>query len=368
MSRPRLFYVLDTLEENEVGEQVATLLERLSRARFEPRVVGLGGKGALGARVRQMSVTVHQLDIQGPLGALRAVPRLRQILRNLRAELVHTFQPWSGAVAQLAAPRGARVFRSVRGFAPGPRTLEQRVQAWVERRAGHVRERHFTVADALAVDAVRRRFGANGIEVVPECLDLGSVRERTEALGAREARLRMGMAEGQRGVAVVSDFRERAVPIQILEGFATARVESPDLRLFLVGEGAEEGAVRWRAEELRLEDSVVFLGRTAADPTALLRTSEALVDAGSWPGWSRLALEAMALRLPVLRWVEDDDETGQARYPACTAGPPDRFARDLLDVLEGGRERKRVSTLGAAESQHYDVATVADLWAEIYSR
>lgn len=318
--------------------------------------------------MRQMAISVHRLDLRGFTGSILAVPRLRKLLRDLRANLVHTYQPWSGVAAQLAAPRDARVFRSVRGFVTGPRTLEQRVHAWLERRAARLRDRHFTVADALALDAVRRRFNVDQVEVVPECLDLAQVRRVTGALGEQEARLRMGLGDGQRPVAVLSDFRDRTGPTQILEGFSTARVERPGLRLFFLGGGPEEGAVRWRAEELRLEDSVVFLGTREGGYPALLRTCQAVIDAGSWPGWSRVSLEAMALGVPVLRWVQEDDDAGRARYPARTAGNSDHFAQDLLHVLDDGPTRARVTALGETEAQRYDVTTVADTWAEIYSR
>lgn len=368
MSRLRLFYVLDSLEENDVGDQVATLLERMPRSSFEPRVVGLGPEGALGSRIRQMSVTVHRLGLTGTAGSFLAVPRLRSLLRNLGADIVHTYQPWSGAAAQVAAPREARVFRSVRGFVSGPRTVEQRIHAWVERRAARLRRRQFTVADELALDVVRRRFKARDVEVVPECLDVQAIREAQSHVGDHEARVSLGMDDGQRAVIIASDFQDRAVPMTILEGFATARVESPGLRLFFLGTGPEEGAVRWNAEELRLEDSVVFLGASAQHHAAILRVSEACVDAGSWPGWARIALEAMALRLPVLRWVEEGDEAGQARYPVRTAGSAARFARDLLDVLDDESTRERVAALGEAEAQRYDVATVAEVWTQLYTR
>lgn len=77
MTRSRLFYVRDSLEENDVGDQVVTLLERLPQSHFDARVVRL---------------------------------------RTLRTQ-----GPWSGAVPQLSAPREAKVVRSVAGFARGPR-------------------------------------------------------------------------------------------------------------------------------------------------------------------------------------------------------------------------------------------------------
>lgn len=367
MTRPRLFYVLDSLEENEVGDQVATLLSRISRRRYEPRVVALGPQGLLGSRIREMKVTVHRMELTGSMGALLAVPRLRKLLSGLRGEILHTFQPWSGAVAQLSAPAGTRVYRWVQGYAPTPpRTLEERLQAWVERRAVFKSGPRFVVSDPGAMDEVRARYRVRDVAVIPEAVNLAEVRDRVLRVRSREARLHLGMSEGQRGVLCFSDFRDRARMAQLLEGFATARTEDPGLRLFIHGQGPEEGAIRWRAEDLRLEDSVIFLGASIHRETGL-RAAGVVVDAGTWPGWCRGAVEAMALGLPVLRWVEDEEAADARRYAAVTTGPADRFARDVLDLMEDEVLLTRVARNSAQAAQAYDVATVVDQWAELYA-
>ncbi len=366
MNRPRLFYVLDSLEENEVGDQVATLLGRVPRSRYEPRVVSLGPRGSLGSRLRDLKVTVHRLELTGAMGAMLAVPRLSRLLKGLRGEILHAFQPWSGAVAQLAAPRGARVFRWVQGFPPDARSLEARLHAWLERRAAFRAGCRVVASDEGARQAVMGRFRLEEVPVVPECVDLGLVRERILRVRSRESRIHLGMTEGQRSVLCFADFRDGARMSQLLEGFATARTELPLLRLFIHGKGPDEGVVRWRAEALHLEDSVVFLGAATHRETAL-RAAEAVVDAGMWPGWCRGAVEGMALGLPVLRWVEAEDDPEAQRYPARTTGPPDRFARDVLDLMLDEALRVRVARRCAEEAQAYDVATVADRWAEMYA-
>ena len=366
MARPRLFYILDSLEENEVGDQVAILLGRLSRSRFEPRVVALGPRGSLGSRLREMKITVHLMELSGTTGALLAVPRLRKLLAGLRADILQTFQPWSGTVAQLAAPRGATVFRWVQGFPPAPDTMEERLKAWLERWASRRRSRRFVASDASAVERVRAQYRVDQVDVVPQCLDLGQLRGRVRAVSGRDARVRLGLDSGQRAVVAVSDFRDRGQMAELLDGFATARREEAGLRLFVAGRGPEEGAARGHAEDLHLEDSVIFLG-TAQDRATMLRAAEVVVDAGTWPGWSRCSVEAMAMALPVLRWVDDEDDPEVQRYPARTTGPADRFARDVLNLLDDLPLRTRVAHRAAQDAQAYDVATVADQWAEIYA-
>lgn len=322
--------------------------------------------GPLESKIRRMAVSVRWLELKGFWGSLRTVPRLRAFTREIGAEVLHTFQPWSGTVAQLSAPRGAVVFRSVRGHDDEPRSLEERVHVWLERWASRKKNRRLTVSVEEARAAVAYRFGVGDVEVVPECVDLGRVRDKNNRVRLDEARLRMGLINGQRAVAVFSDFRDRTRAAHILEGFAAARIESPELRLFFVGQGPEEGAARWKAEELRLEDSVVFL-RSPSDTTSVLRVANAVIDAGTWPGWSLRAVEGMGLGLPVLRWFDDDDVNDESLYPSRISGPAQRFARGLLDVLEDETLRARAVRRSGDVAHRFDVSTVADRWAELYA-
>jgi len=78
-------------------------------------------------------------------------------------------------------------------------------------------------------------------------------------------------------------------------------------------------------------------------------------------------VEAMALGLPVLRWVASEGDAGTPRYPAVTSAPPQRFARDVLELMRDEGHRVRTARRSAELAQAYDVATVADRWAELYA-
>ena len=52
MTRPRVPHVLGSLAANDVGEEIVTILGRLSRSEFDPRVVRLRG------RVQEMPIKI----------------------------------------------------------------------------------------------------------------------------------------------------------------------------------------------------------------------------------------------------------------------------------------------------------------------
>ena len=91
MSRPRVLYILGSLAANDVGDEIVAILGQLSRSQFEPSVVTLGGREDLRQRVEEMKVRTHSLNLVGPMGMLRAVPKVRALIQRVGAELVHGY-------------------------------------------------------------------------------------------------------------------------------------------------------------------------------------------------------------------------------------------------------------------------------------
>jgi glycosyltransferase involved in cell wall biosynthesis len=176
--------------------------------------------------------------------------------------------------------------------------------------------------------------------------------------------VRLGLAADHHAVVCLTDFTDRPLLDGILEGFAIARTERPGVRLLLVGSGPEEGAARWQAEELRLDDSVVFMG-PSPEKWSLLSVCDGLVDAGSWPAWSRSSLEAMAAGLPVVRHVPETD--GETPAPDAISGPPLQFARRFLALVRDPGVRAQLVRLSAERIGPHDVAVVAERWAQMYA-
>jgi hypothetical protein len=113
MSRPRILYVLSSLAANDLGDEIVTILGRLSRSKFEPAVVSLGGREDLERRIDELQVSQRTLGLAGAVGALGAVGKVRRLISETGPDVVHGFGSWGGSVAQLAAPKDVAVVRSV---------------------------------------------------------------------------------------------------------------------------------------------------------------------------------------------------------------------------------------------------------------
>ena len=365
VTRRRVFFVLDSLDEDDVGDHVATLLGRLSRARYEPRVVTLKGEGPLGPRLRDMRVTIHALPGGGRLDPVLAVPRLRKILTGLEADLIHAVHHVSGAVAELAAPRGVPVVRFVPRLRSKADPLATRLAAAMEGLAARRRNVRFVVGSHDALAPVAEHYGTDDIDVIPECIDIPAIRARSEEIGVAAARLRLGLQDGESCVVFVTGFPDEQHVEAVLSGFSMARLEHPGLRLFLLGSGPAETHARGRAEDMHLGDSVVFL-RDDAMLEDLLVAAEAVVDAALWPGPSRPALKGAAAGMPVLRWKDGQESGDPQSIPPSIASSPERFAVELVRTLVDARLNQQLRDGSAALAKESDVGAVAEKWAALY--
>lgn len=369
MSRPRVLYVLGSLAANDLGDEIVAILGRLSRSSFDPRVVTLGGREDLRERVREMKVMTYSLGLVGPLGTLRAVSKVRDLIRTVGADVVHGYGSWGGAVAQLAAPKDVAVVRSVTRPPNHEKDLRGRMLRHLERRArGRVATRFVVPNEGSRGLAVRAYGAAEGhIEVLPNSVDVGGVLDRVARTTRAGARVLMGIAEHETAFVLLSNFDSGAGMDRILTALSLALRERPGMRMFVVGAGRYEGSTRWKAEELQLGDSVVFLGRgTESGP--IWAAADVAIDATPWASWSRAALIAVAAGLPTVKmqsgvggWSEDLQEN----LP-MVSGHPERFAADLVRLAANAELRAEIRAHGEKLTEEIDVGNVVERLGELY--
>ena len=369
MSRPRVLYVMGSLAANDVGEEVLAILGRLSRSSFDPRVVNLGGRDDLKGRIHDLNVPTHSLGLAGPTGTLRAVSGVAKLISRVGADLVHGYGSWGGAVAQISAPRDVAVVRSVTRPPNHEKDLRGRLLRHLEKRArGRVSTRFVVPNEGSRGLAVRAYGAADGhVEVLPTSVDVAAVRERVAGATRDGARRLMGISENEQAFVLLTDFDSGAAMDRVLSGLSLAVGEEPALRMFVVGSGRYEGSTRWKAEELQLGDSVVFLGRgTEAGP--IWAAADMAIDATPWTSWSRSALLAIAAGVPTVKlqagtegWPEELDEN----LP-MVSGQPERFATDLLALTSDRRLRSEILQHGARVCEAIDVDRVVERLCGLY--
>lgn len=360
---------MGSLAANDVGEEVVGVLGRIPRSSFDPQLVTLAGQEELRPRVEAMKVPIHSLGLAGPLGTLKAVSKVRAVIKRTGADVVHGFGSWGGAVAQLAAPRDVAVVRSVTRPPNHEKDLKGRLLRHLERRARGRVTTHFLVPNAGSKGLAVRAYGAadGHVHVVPMSVDVQGARERVQGTSREDARLLMGLAEDETAFVLISNFESGAGMDRILTGLSIAMVESSGMRMFIVGSGRYESSTRWKAEELHLGHSVVFLGRETED-SPIWAAADVGIDATPWASWSRTALLGIAAGLPTVKmqsgvggWSEDLEEA----LP-MVSGHPERFASDLVRLATDGRLREEIIEHGAMVTEQVDVVNVVERLGDLY--
>jgi glycosyltransferase involved in cell wall biosynthesis len=201
----------------------------------------------------------------------------------------------------------------------------------------------------IAISQSLRRFlvevekaPANKIEVIPYGLDPESFARdahpgafRAE-IGARENPLVgfIGRLTGQKGVDI------------LLRAFALVERRHPTVELILAGDGPERPALSRLAQSLGLQ-RVMFLG-WRADAADVLADLDLLVVPSRWEGFGLVALEAMAMGIPVvasnasaLPEIVAPGQTGLLVSP----GDAGELADAITTILSGP---KRAAEMGRA--------------------
>jgi glycosyltransferase involved in cell wall biosynthesis len=361
-SRPKrkLLTVIESLGRGGAERLIVTTHALLDRARYEPVVAALCPPYHLAQDLEAMGVRVHRLDTEGPRDMLSAIWRLRRVMRKERPDVVHTHLFGANLAGRLASPRRARVITSLHNpdySYEDNGTRQFRVRKALDRWSGNRYNRLFiAVSEAVKADyELHTRFSP--IRVLPNYLDLGAFRARLAQADRARQRLRLGVREDELLVLHVGRFHRQKAQDLLLEAFAEARIEDPRLRLCLVGEGPELPEARALAQQLNLEDAVMFTG-ALEDTSPMYAAADMFVFPSRWEAFGIALLEAMAAGLPVVATQTGgilelvSDGTGML-IPTEHVTP---LASAIVHLARDPEERARLGAAAARRASDFDAA------------
>lgn len=238
-------------------------------------------------------------------------------------------------------------------------------------------DRQLRGARHLLAEALRSdRFIALNPQVVEELGAVGVLPERITALPNGVALDGVVPKEdhaitGPARLVFVGRLHEQKGLDTLLEAVDLINRDAPgSLRLQVIGEGPERGAVEARVTRLHLEDCVELRGQTE-DVGASLQEADVFVLPSRAEGLSNALLEAMAHGLPVVVSdvpgnidVVDDEVTGLLFAAGDPAALADRLARLVADQ----ELRQRLGTAARAQVEAvYDLDRVTDAYEKLYT-
>jgi glycosyltransferase involved in cell wall biosynthesis len=340
----RVAIVTGNLYLGGAEKQAFYIARALAEAGVEVRVYNLSRGGQYEDALRRLRVESKWFGwLPGPLLRL---PLLVTALRSFRPHVIQSIHAYTNAYSALAGKALRAV--SVGGLRGDLRAcLEEHprfakyLMTWPDGIVVNSRKALDQVKHSGLLAPDRVHFLANGIDLsgLPERVGNGAEPSDSECNCACVGRL----------------FPSKRVDL-FLRALAAARSVEPKLRGTVVGYGPEAASLQRLAAELRLSDSVNFLG-VREDVIDILRQASMLVLCSESEGTPNVILEAMAAGLPVITTPAGDAADvvqGAAAGYVVPFGNADAIADAMVRLARSRTLRRKFGSAGRdyVELQH----------------
>lgn len=370
MRPTRVTFFINSLEQGGAERQLAELLTRLDRARFEPSLVLCIERDQLGYKLPVSGVRyLHAPMFPTP----SSVAQLARELEGLGTELLHTYMGWENIFGRVAARR-ARV-RAVVGSVRCTQLPKK-----------HVLGEALThgMADAIIVNSVgirdelvrRARIPAHRIDVVENGVDLERFVPLSPDAVARERRL-WGM-DGKRVLVMpgrICDQKNQKEVLRALVLLKHAGELPEDVRVVFAGRGSPPiygEALRAYATLSGLGGQVEFAG-IVKQIEKLVAAADGMLLPSNYEGLPNAVVESMACGVPVI--VSDAANTDKlvtdgTEGVVCDDNRAPGIARALRRFFElGEAERRRMGERGHAHAtSRFAVSRMVARTVDVYDR
>ena len=347
----RVLRIIARLNVGGPSLHVAHLTRGLADRGYETTLVA----GSVGPDEGSMEYAARELgieplfvpDLQREIAAgldLAAVRQLRDVMRDVRPQVVHTHTAKAGAVGRMAAiaarlqqpPVVVHTFHGhvLRGYFGGTRTaMFRRVERALARRTDKLIAVSPEVRDELVAlgvapiekfEVIRLGLDLEGRAIAPP----GEAEAERERLGIPSSRFLVGWFGRMTEIKRVGD---------LLEAVARLLENGVDAELVLAGDGPQRAELEAHAHALRVADRAHFLGMRR-DVAALYGACDVVALTSANEGTPVSLIEALAAGTPVVstdvggvRDVVDDERTGilvPPHDPQAVAEALTRLARD----------------------------------------
>ncbi|MGO9598650.1 MAG: glycosyltransferase [Isosphaeraceae bacterium] len=282
-------------------ERIVVDLGRLGLARGQkPSVICLEKPGALAGELEAQGVPVH-CAYKPPGLRLDTIRRIRELLRALKPDVVHTHQIgaliYAGPACKQEKVPVVVHTEHINNVAKH-RSMSKRARIrllW--RFAGSYADRFFCVSDDIA-DAVTAYWTVPNrkVMVVPNGIDTAAF---ASAEDSASLRTKLGIPHGVPVIGTVGRLNEVKSQDLLIQAFARLSNHGPEPHLLLVGDGPERPRLEQLAQNLSIADRVHFAGYQPR-PHQFLHLMNIFALTSRLEGMPLAILEAWAAGLPVV--------------------------------------------------------------------
>ena len=309
------------------------------------------------AELRGIAAGLPVVDQMAVVRSLRR--RLKELVRSERPDIIQAHSPCLNGLAALGLGvpfvyelRSSWEDAAVSSGMTTEGSLRYRASRWLETQVLLKADAVTTICEGLRADVISRGVAAGRVTIIPNSVDAESFANRR--CSDIDMRARYGL-HGKCVVGFVGSFFAWEGLVLLVESLPLMLQHRPDMRLLLVGAGADEPAVRAAVERLGMHEHVVFTGQI---PHAEVGALYDAIDVLAYPRLPmRLTdmvtplkpLEAMAMSKVFVasdvgghRELVQDGVTGVL----FRAGDPHELASAILKVAGDEQLRRRLATDG----------------------
>lgn len=292
----RVALVIPTLDRSGAEKQLTLLATHLPREEFDLHVIALTRGGPYEVQLQSAGVPVTVLGKRWKLDPF-AWWRLRQTLRRLRPDVVHTWLFAANAYGRLASSRSAQPEGR-------PRLVvsERCVDTWKRGWQLRLDRRLITRTDRLVGNSrpVAEFYEALGypperVQVIPNAV----APPPAPALSRARLLAELAIPPDAKLVAYNGRLAKQKRVDDLLWATQVLRQADPRTYFLVVGDGPERDRLIHRARQVEAESHVRFLGHRD-DAASLLHNVDAFWLASDFEGQSNSLMEAMAAGCPVV--------------------------------------------------------------------
>lgn len=372
MSRLRIVHVITKLELGGAQGNTIYTVSNLNRSLFDVHLIA-GPGGLLDDEVQNLKdVTVHFCgDLSRsirPVADYHAYTRLRQLIKELHPDIVHTHSSKAGVLGRLsaAAEQVPVIIHTYHGFGfhryqnPGVFRLYVAFEREACRRSHHLifvsKENQKWAEELDLIQQCSTSLIRSGVEVEP----------LLKAKRSEELRDEWGVPRNGKAIGMIACLKPQKDPLTFVDAADRASRKFLNSKFLLIGDGELADAVARRAKKMRYPENFLHVGWIRDVPTALA-SLDLMVLTSLWEGLPRVIPEATIAGVPVIASnIDGNREIIFEGRNGALAEP--RNAQDFAEkIVEALKEDWQVDQELSRQIQHdFDIREMVHQQEDLY--
>jgi glycosyltransferase involved in cell wall biosynthesis len=368
-------HIITGLNQGGAEAMLVKLVAAL-QSRCDTRVISLMDEGVHGAAIEQMGIPLHCLHMRPGALSLRALWRLRHLLKVSQPDVVQTWMYHGDLIGGLASRcAGVRkIFWNVRhsNLEKNINRLSTRVVARLNAILSNVVPLGIVVNSHRGLAAHRHiGYADRKMVVIPNAFDIALFNKNKA--GGQSLHRELGIDYDLPVLGMAARFNPQKDHQTLLRALRLVADKTNGFRALLCGSGIDTAnpALRACIRECGLESHVLLLGARSEMPQFMNALDCHVLSSACGEGFPNVLGEAMACGVPcVTTDVGDAAEiVGDTGWVVPPRNPP-ALAKAILDALAESPEARRARGCRCRQRvvENYEISHIADVYYDLWTQ